>query len=72
MNGPLHTPRPQLLVQNQMKAELDDFVESPKATVKVLFGDDSPVSEYGDPDNIRRTECQRLIEDAKFLDRLPM
>ena len=55
-----------------MKAELDDFVESPKATVKVLFGDDYPVSEYGDPDNIRRTECQRLIEDAKFLDRLPM
>jgi hypothetical protein len=72
VSRPLHTPRPQLLVLNKAMSEIDDFIHSPKSTVKVLLGDEYPLPDYGDQESIRRTECQRLIEDGEFLEKLPM
>ena len=69
---PLHEPRPQLIVMNKMMAELDDFVLSPQATVKVLYGDCYPEGDYSDADRIRRGECGRLIEDGSHVSRLPL
>ena len=72
VRSPLHTPRPQVLVLNQVMSELDDFIHAPATTVEALFGDDYPAGDYTDPESIRRTECGRLIEDFRFIEKLPM
>ena len=72
IDRPLHEPRPQLIVMNKMVAELPDFVLSPRATVHVLFGEEYPEGDYGEPDRIRRADCNRLIADAEYLTNLPL
>ena len=72
VNDPLHEPRPQLVVMNKMMAELSDLVFSPRSTVRVLYGEEYPESDYSDPDRIRRVDCGRLIEDETYVDALPL
>ena len=72
ISQPLHEPRPQLIVMNKMMAKFDDFVFSPRSTVRVLFGEVYPLGDYSDKDRIRRGDCRRLIENAEYLGVLPL
>ena len=71
VEGPLHTPRPQLIILNKLIRE-QVFVFSPRETVQVMYGEDYPQADYDNPDDIRRQECARLAEDAAWLDHLPL
>ena len=63
---PLHLPRPQLIVVNRMVQQID-YVPSPRATVRTLYGEEYPLADYSDPDAIRRIECDRLLADVAYL-----
>ena len=68
----LHEPRPQLIVMNKMMAEHEGFLHSPRSTVSVLYGEEYPEADYGDPVTIRRQDSTRLIEEAGWVDRMPL
>jgi hypothetical protein len=67
---PLHEPLPQLIVMNKILAEIDDFVHSPRSTVTVLYGEEYPEADYGDPGAIRRVDCNHLIENGEYVDKV--
>ncbi len=69
---PLHHPRLQLLVMNQLMAERPGFVYAPQSTVVVLHGEAYPHDDYKDPDTTRRHNAANLVERAKFVQRLPL
>ena len=69
---PLHEPLPQLIVMNKILADIDDFVHSPRSTVTVLYGEEYPDADYGDPDAIRRVDCNHLIENGEYVDKVPL
>ena len=66
---PVHTPRPQLVIFNKMVHEIE-YVESPRWTVKVLYGEEYPIADYSYPIHIRRGDCDRLTKDAAY-ERVP-
>lgn len=68
---PLHTPRPQLMILNEL-LEMPEYMHSPPATVEVLFGEDYPVADYSDTEGLRRSKCQDLITNVEFLSRFPL
>ena len=68
---PVHTPRPQLLVVNKIVDEIE-FVESPRCTVRVLYGEGYPTADYSNPNHIRRGDCNRLTNDAAYLADFPL
>ena len=68
---PLHTPRPQLIVVNRMVQQIE-YVPSPRATVRTLYGEEYPLADYSDPDAIRRVERDRLLADAGYLADYPL
>lgn len=57
VSQPTHTPRPQLIVLNDLM-NLLGYMHSPRSTVEILFGEDYPTGDYADPDSIRRSKCQ--------------
>jgi hypothetical protein len=63
---PLHIPRPQLLLLNMLERE-EGYVPSPRRTVRVLQGDEYPLGDYSDEHWIRRMDCKRLSDEAKYL-----
>ncbi len=69
---PLHHPRLQLIVMNQLMLERPGFVHSPRSTVVVLHGEPYPTDDYSDPDSIRRHNAADLLERAEFVRRLPL
>ena len=71
VNQAVHAPRPQLVIVNKLISDLE-FVHSPRSTVKVLFGAEYPLADYGDPDRIRRGDCNRLLEAAAYLTDFPL
>jgi len=71
VSQPVHIPRPQLIIVNKLMHEVD-FVHSPRRTVQVLYGEEYPLADYGDPDRIRRAECNRLLEAAVYLGDFPL
>lgn len=69
---PIHHPRLQLLVTNQLMAERRGFVHSPPSTVVVLHGEPYPQDDYSSPDTIRRHNAADLVEQAEFVQRVPL
>ncbi len=69
---PLHHPRLQLIVMNQLMLERPGFVHSPRSTVVVLHGEPYPMDDYSTPDTIRRHNAADLLERAEFVRRLPL
>ena len=69
---PLHEPRPQLIVMNKMMAEREDFLHSPRSTVSVLYGEEYPEADYSDAAAIRRRDSIGLIDEAGWVDRMPL
>ncbi len=69
---PLHEPRPQLIVMNKMMAEHEGFLHSPRATVKVLYGEEYPEADYRDSTVIRRHDAAQLVGEAQWVDRMPL
>ena len=67
---PLHTPRPQLVVLNDLLRQ-PDYIPTPGSATAVLHGEDYPRGDYGDADRIRRVDCTRLTEDGAYLARFP-
>jgi len=67
---PLHTPRPQLVVLNDLRHQ-PDYIPTPTSAITVLHGEDYPQGDYGGPDRIRQVDCRRLIEDGAYLARFP-
>jgi len=66
VSDPLHVPRPQLLLLNTLERE-ENYVPSPRKTVKVLFGEEYPLGDYSDECMIRAMDCKRLGEEAEYL-----
>ena len=69
---PLHEPRPQLIVMNKMMAEHEGFLHSLRSTVKVLYGEEYPEADYGDSVTIRRHDATQLIDEAGWVDKMPL
>lgn len=63
---PLHVPRPQVLLLNQLQGE-EDYVPSPRCTVRVVFGEDYPLGDYSDEHSIRTMDCKRLESEQEYL-----
>ena len=49
-----------------------EFVHAPRETVRALYGEESPLADYSDPDSIRRVECERLLADGAYLADYPL
>lgn len=63
---PLHVPRPQFLLLNMLERE-EEYVPSPRRTVRVLLGDEYPQGDYSDEHRIRKMDCKRLSDEAEYL-----
>lgn len=70
---PLHFPRPQLIVVNELVAMLD-YVPSPRCTVTVLYGPDDayPMGDYSDAEHLRGLDRANLLVNEPELARLPL
>lgn len=69
---PLHRPRLQLIVLNQLTIERPGFVYAPQSAVVVLHGEPYPRDNYSQPDTIRRHNAADLLERAEFVKRVPL
>jgi hypothetical protein len=70
--APLHVPRPQLTLLNQLQL-LEGYVPSPPETVRVLHGEDcGSDADYSDANTIRLSDCRRMLNEEAFLAGLPM
>lgn len=67
---PLHVPRPQIIVLNQLLQE-EDYIPTPENAVSVLYGKDYPKGDYRDSDKIRLIDCNRVLDEEKFLAEFP-
>jgi len=67
---PLHVPRPQIVVLNQLLQE-EDYIPTPESAVSVVYGKDYPKGDYTDQDRIRLIDCRRVLEEEKFLSEFP-
>ena len=67
---PLHVPRPQIVVLNQLLQE-EDYIPTPERAVSVLYGKDYPKGDYTDQDRIRFIDCKRVLQEEKFLSEFP-
>ncbi len=72
VSRPLHEPRPQLIVMNKMMAEHEGFLHSPRSTVSVLYGEEYPEADYSDSAGIRRHDSNQLVDEAEWVDRMPL
>ncbi|MGH9199102.1 MAG: hypothetical protein ACRD1T_25655, partial [Acidimicrobiia bacterium] len=63
----IHTPRPQFVAVADVEV-LSDYVPSPPATVRTLYGDPPPTPTV-DHDSVRLADARRLLEfgDAQFI-----
>jgi len=68
---PLHVPRPQLTLLNKLLHD-DNYVHPPTSVVSVLYGEDAPEPDYGNPDRIRASDCSMLVGNGEFLQVLPL
>lgn len=68
---PIHTPRPQIIVMNDMLRR-PGYMHSPPTTVKVLYGESCPAADYSAANEIMRYKCHDLLAFAEVIDRLPM
>jgi hypothetical protein len=68
---PVHVPRPQLLVLNNV-AGAEDFVPTPRAAITVLHGreyaEDAPL----ESDKVKALDAKRLAGEAEYVARFPM
>jgi len=69
--NPLHVPRPQLVILNQLLRD-EDYIPSPQNVVSVLYGQNYPKPDYSNPEKIRLSDCNRLINEEEFLLRFPL
>ena len=72
ISRPIHEPRPQLIVMNKMVAEHEGFLHSPRSTVTVLYGEEYPEADYSDSVGIRRHDSTQLVQEAGWVDRMPL
>ena len=70
--NPLHVPRPQLVILNQLLRD-EDYIPSPQNVVSVLYGKNYPKPDYSsNPEKIRLIDCNRLINEEEYLSRFPL
>ncbi len=69
---PIHQPRLQLIVMDKLMAEREGFVHAPRSTVTVLHGEAYPEADYSDPHAIRRYNSADLVEQAAWVERVPL
>ena len=68
----LHHPRLQLIVMNKLMVERPGFVYAPQSSVVTLHGEAYPKDDYSQPDTIRRHNARDLVEQARFVERVPL
>ena len=68
---PIHVPRPQLVILNQLLQD-EDYIPTPKIAISVLYGEDYPETDYSSPERIMHIDCRRLISEESFLLRFPL
>lgn len=68
---PIHTPRPQLMVMNELLNK-PGYMHSPRGTVEVLFGQDYPAADYSAVREIERAKCHDLLDNADGVRRFPL
>ena len=69
--SPLHVPRPQLVILNQLLRN-EDYIPSPQNVVSVLYGKEYEKPDYSNPEKIRLIDCNRLISEEEYLSRFPL
>ena len=69
--NPLHVPRPQLVILNQLFRN-EDYIPSPQNVVSVLYGKEYEKPDYSNPEKIRLIDCNRLISEEKYLSRFSL
>ncbi len=67
---PIHTPRPQIMIVNDLLRK-PGYMHSPPDSVRVLFGEDCPAADYSAVDEIKQHKCQDLLNFADIIDRYP-
>lgn len=68
---PVHVARPQLIVLNQLVKQ-EDYLGSPRSTVKVLYGPEPPEPDYSDIARVRDIAYRQLIELEDYLRIFPL
>jgi len=68
---PVHVPRPQLTIANLLLKD-EDYVPSPRSTVRVVYGKEHPRLGASGWEAIRQADCKHLLEMVGLLDRLPL
>lgn len=68
---PVHVPRPQLLVLNNV-AGAEDFVPTPRAAITVLHGREYAEDAPPELDKVKALDAKRLSGQAEYIKRFPM
>lgn len=71
IKNPLHIPRPQLMILNLLMKE-EDFIQTPKSAVSVLYGKEYPEPDYSDLERIRAIDCNRILSEEEFILDFPL
>ena len=67
---PIHTPRPQIMIVNNLLRR-PGYMHSPPDSVAVLLGQDYPTADYSAVDELKRYKCQDLLNFADIVDSYP-
>jgi len=68
---PVHLPRPQLIVLNQLVKQAD-YLGSPRSAVTALYGAEPPEADYRDGERVRDIAFRQLVELADYLRTFPL
>jgi hypothetical protein len=68
---PVHVPRPQLLVLNNVVGA-EDFMPTPRAAITVLHGRAYAEDAPPDLDKVKALDAKRLAGEAEYIKRFPM
>jgi len=67
---PLHVPRPQINLVNDL-LQREDYLPSPSAIVETVFGLPQKPGDYSDVERVRQQDRAALIEDAAEVKSMP-
>ena len=67
---PVHVPRPQLLVLNNV-VDAEEFVQTPPEAITVVYGRDYPEGAPLEPEKVNALDAKRLSGEAEYVARFP-
>jgi hypothetical protein len=68
--SPLHVPRPQINLVNDLLLR-EDYLPSPATIVETVFGMPQKPGDYSDEERVRQQDRAALIEEAAEIESMP-